>query len=70
MQVLKSITVVDTLCVSPYPLYNRLSTTLVNDSVQLLRHLHEIGATAIYVRPEVIQLEGEQLGLGERSMEL
>jgi hypothetical protein len=43
---------------------------LVNDSVQLLRHLREIGATAIHVRHEVIQLESEQLGLGERSMEL
>jgi hypothetical protein len=43
---------------------------LVNDSVQLLRHLREIGATAIHVRHEFIQLESEQLGLGERSMEL
>jgi hypothetical protein len=42
----------------------------VNVSVQLLCHLHEIGATAIHVRLEVIQLEGEQIGLGERSMEL
>lgn len=45
---------------------------LVNDScsVQLLRHLHEINPAAIHVRHEVIQLEGKQLGLGERAMEL
>ena len=43
---------------------------LVDDSVQLLRHLHEIGARFIHVRHEVIQLEGKQLGLGVRSMEL
>jgi hypothetical protein len=47
-----------------YPLYN------INDSVQLLRHLREISATAIHVGHEVVELEGEQLGLGERCMEL
>ena len=41
-----------------------------SESVQLLCHLHEIGATSIHVRHEVIELECEQLGLGERSMEL
>lgn len=40
------------------------------ESVQLLCHLHEIDATPIHVRHEVIKLECEQLGLGERSMEL
>ena len=46
------------------------STILVNDSIQLLRHLHEKGTSAIHVRHKLIQFEGEQLGLGERCMEL
>ena len=36
---------------------------LVDDLVQLLRHLHEIGARVIHVWHEVFQLEGEQFGL-------
>ena len=39
-------------------------------SVQLLRHLREKDPRAIHVRPEFVQLEGEQLRLGERCMEL
>ena len=41
-----------------------------SESVQLLCHLHEIGATAIHVWHEVIKLECKQLSLGERFMEL
>jgi len=41
-----------------------------SESAQLLCHLHEISATPIHVWHEVIKLECEQLGLGERFMEL
>jgi hypothetical protein len=49
---------------------HRLRAIFVKDSVQLLRHLHEIGAAAIHMRHEDIQLESEQVGLSERCMEL
>jgi len=54
--------------------WEAIRETLVNinnsESAQLLCHLHKIGATPIHVWYEVIKLECEQLGLGERFMEL